>query len=73
MGFFEWLFGSNRFVRTDRFELMVARAFVLTWSAHFAFIRILLRVDRFDSMYLGAFPSMDDTSPRLVDSMDTNK
>ena len=51
----------------------MARDFVVTWSASFESIRTSLRVDRFDSMYLGAFEPMDDTSSWLVDSMDSNE
>ena len=73
MGFLVWLFGSKPSLRIDGFESMTARVFVLTWSAHFASIRVLLRVDRFDSMYLGAFEPMDDTSSWLVDPVDSNE
>ena len=41
----------------------------MTWCALFASIRYLLRVDRFDSMYLAPFPSRGDTLSKLVDLM----
>ena len=44
---------------------MVSRAPVKTWNAHFASIRFLLRVDRVDSIYLGAFASRDDVTRAL--------
>jgi hypothetical protein len=51
----------------------VARDFVVTWSASFEPIRTSLRVDRFDSIYLGAVEPMEDTSSRLVDPVGSNE
>lgn len=72
MGFIAWLFGSKPCFRTDGFESMVARVFVSTWSAHFASIRVSLRVECFDSVYLDAFEPMEDTSSWLVDPVGSN-
>ena len=48
----------------------MARDFVVTWSASFEPIRTSLRVDRFDSVYLGDFEPMEDT---WVDPVGSNK
>ena len=73
MGFIAWLFGSKPSIRIDGFEPMVARAFVVMWSANFELTRSSLRVDRFDSIYLGTFESMKDTSSWLVDPVGSNE
>ena len=52
---------------------MEACGFALTRSANFESIRTSLRVDRFDSMYLGAFEPMEDTSSWLVDPVGSNE
>ena len=51
----------------------MARGFMVTWSANFESTRTSLRVDRFDSMYLGAFEPMEDTSSWLVDPVGSNE
>ena len=48
----------------------MARDLVVTWSASFESIRTSLRVDRFDSVYLGDFEPMEDT---WVDPVGSNK
>ena len=73
MGIIAWLFGSKPCFRTDGFESIMARVFVVTWSANFESIQSSLRVDRFDSMDLGEFESKEDTSSWLVDPVDSNE
>lgn len=73
MGFIAWLFGSKPCFRTDGFESIMARVFVVTWSANFESIRSSLRVDRLDSIYLGEFEPMEDTSSWLVDPVGSNE
>ena len=70
MGFIAWLFGSKPCFRTDGFESIMAHVFVVTWSAKFKPTRSSLRVDRFDSVYLGDFEPMEDT---WVDPVGSNK
>ena len=48
----------------------MARDLVVTWSASFESIRTSLRVDRFDTVYLGDFEPMEDT---WVDPVGSNK
>ena len=70
MGFIAWLFGSKPCFRTDGFESIMARGFVVTWSANFEPTRSSLRVDRFDSINLDEFEPMEDT---LVYPVGSNK
>ena len=72
MGSFGMLSGSNRLIRFDAFESIASRALAVMWHEYLASIRSLLRDDRVDSMNFTLLVSKNNTSPRLVDLMDTN-